>query len=129
MRHQKLHEAMNANPNYGLRIVGHSLGAGVASVLGLILRQEFPNLYCLCFSPPGCVFSERTATESKDYACSYVLHNDIVPRLSYDSLDSLRNDLVEIIARIKVPKHKVGFLVSFCIARFFDDTSCSTLWL
>lgn len=98
---------MDANPGYGLRIVGHSLGAGVAAVLGLMLRKQYPNLYCLCFSPPGCVFTERTARESKDFVCSYVLHNDIVPRLSYNSLVNLRNDLIECIARLKVPKHEV----------------------
>ena len=91
--HKILHEAMKEHPDFGLRIIGHSLGAGVSAILGLMLRQQFPNLYCLCFSPPGCVFSERTARESKDYACSYVLHNDIVPRLSYNSLVNFRNDV------------------------------------
>ena len=80
---------------------------GVAAVLGLMLRKQYPKLYVLGFSPPGCVFSERMAEESKEFVCSYVLHNDIVPRLSYHSLVNLRNDLVEIIARIKVPKHQV----------------------
>jgi len=108
-RHKILDKAMEANPDFGLRIIGHSLGAGVAAMLGRVLRKQFPNLYCLCFSPPGCVFSERTAKESKDYVCSYVLHNDIVPRLSYASLCNLRTDLIEMIARIKVPKHKVFY--------------------
>lgn len=103
----KLDETMCAHPDFGIRIVGHSLGAGVAAMLGLMLRQQYPSLYCLCFSPPGCVFSERTARESKCYVCSFVLHNDMVPRLSFDSLANLRNDLIEMIARIKVPKHKV----------------------
>jgi hypothetical protein len=84
-----------------------SLGAGVAAILGLMLRQQFPNLYCLCFSPPGCVFSAKIAKESQSYVCSYVLHNDIVPRLSYRSLVNLRSDLFEIISRVKVPKHEV----------------------
>lgn len=106
-RHRILDEALEAHSDFGLRIIGHSLGAGVAAMLGRMLRQQYPNLYCLCFSPPGCVFSERTAKESKDYVCSYVLHNDIVPRLSYESLVNFRNDLIEMIARIKCPKHKV----------------------
>ena len=106
-RHQILDKAMEAHPGFGLRIVGHSLGAGVAAMLGRMLRQQYPTVYCLCFSPPGCVFSERTARESKDYVCSYVLHNDIVPRLSYESLVNFRNDLIEMIARIKCPKHEV----------------------
>ena len=69
-RHKILDEAMEAHSEYGLRIVGHSLGAGVAAVLGRMMKQQYPNLYCLSFSPPGCVFSERTALECKDYVCS-----------------------------------------------------------
>jgi sn1-specific diacylglycerol lipase len=107
MRHRILDDAMKSHPDFGLRIIGHSLGAGVAAMLGRILKQQYPKLFCLCFSPPGCVFSERTAEESKDYVCSYVLHNDIVPRLSYDSLVNFRNDLVEMISRMKCPKHQV----------------------
>lgn len=69
-RHKILDEAIEAHPDFGLRIIGHSLGAGVAAMLGRMLRQQYKNLYCLCFSPPGCVFSERTAKESKQYVCS-----------------------------------------------------------
>mmetsp|Transcript_4889 Transcript_4889/g.8404 ORF Transcript_4889/g.8404 Transcript_4889/m.8404 type:complete len:873 (-) Transcript_4889:63-2681(-) len=102
-----LHNAFEDHPEFNLRIMGHSLGAGVAAVLGLMMRKEYPQLRCLCFSPPGCVFTERTAKESKEYIWAYVLHNDIIPRLSYQSLANLRNDVIEMIARIKVPKHKV----------------------
>lgn len=106
-RHSILEKAIADHPDFGLRFVGHSLGAGVAAVLGRFFRNTYPKLRCLCFSPPGCVFSERTAQESKGYAWSYVLHHDIVPRLSYDSLSNLRNDLIEMVERLKVPKHKV----------------------
>eukprot|EP00984_Skeletonema_dohrnii_P003187 scaffold1062_cov98-Skeletonema_dohrnii-CCMP3373.AAC.4 len=102
-----LHNAFEDHPEFNLRIMGHSLGAGVAAVLGLMMRKEYPQLRCLCFSPPGCVFTERTVKESKEYIWSYVLHNDIIPRLSYQSLANLRNDVIEMIARIKVPKHQV----------------------
>ena len=98
---------MEENPAFGLRLIGHSLGAGVAAVLGVMLRRQFPSLYCLCFSPPGCVFTSGIAAESKKFCCSFVLHDDLVPRLSFDSLVRLRNELVELIARIKVPKHCV----------------------
>ena len=107
MRHNLLGTTFEAHPDFGLRIIGHSLGGGVAAMLGRILKQQYSKLYCLCFSPPGCVFTERTAKESMAYCCSYVLHNDIVPRLSYESLVNLRNDLVEMISRIKCPKHQI----------------------
>jgi len=102
-----LRNAFEDHPEFNLRIIGHSLGAGVAAVLGLMMRKQYPLLRCLCFSPPGCVFTPRIAEISKEFAWSYVLHNDIVPRLSYHSLANMRNDVIEMIARIKVPKHQV----------------------
>ena len=42
--------------DYQLIVSGHSLGAGVASVLALLLRKSYPDLHCYALSPPGCVF-------------------------------------------------------------------------
>ena len=42
--------------DYKLVITGHSLGAGVASILAVLLRPQFPDLVCYAFSPPGCIF-------------------------------------------------------------------------
>jgi len=39
-----LKKAMNANPEFNVRVTGHSLGAGVASVLGLMMRRQYPQL-------------------------------------------------------------------------------------
>ena len=44
------------------------------------------------------------AEECKDYLTSYVLDHDIVPRLSLESLENLRNDMLDMIARLKVTK-------------------------
>jgi len=38
---------------YKLVITGHSLGAGTASLLAILLRNSFPTLQCYAFSPPG----------------------------------------------------------------------------
>ena len=38
---------------YKLVITGHSLGAGVACVLGILLQPEYPKLHCYAYSPPG----------------------------------------------------------------------------
>ena len=48
---------IDENPDYQLVITGHSLGAGVASVLAVLLkpRSKYRNLVCYAFSPPGCV--------------------------------------------------------------------------
>ena len=44
---------------YKLVVTGHSLGAGVASVLAFLLYQSKDykdRIICYAFSPPGCVF-------------------------------------------------------------------------
>ena len=92
---------------YTLRVVGHSLGAGVAAVLATFLRPQYPSLRCLAFSPPGCVFSRRLANECKDYVTSYVLGDDVVPRLGLASMENLRHELLVCLSKIKVPKHEV----------------------
>lgn len=49
-----LHHAPERGSNdFRLVLVGHSLGAGTASILGILLRQEHPDLQCYCYSPPG----------------------------------------------------------------------------
>jgi len=94
-------------PGYRLRIVGHSLGAGTAAVLGLMLRSKHPTLRCLSYEPPGCVFSEGLARSCAEYVTSFVHNDDVVPRLSLRSMEHLRDDVLDTIARIKVPKREV----------------------
>lgn len=92
-------------PDYRLYVVGHSLGAGVAAVLGVMLRQCYPTLKVLCFEPPGCVMTKKLAEQ--DYITSYVLAFDIVPRLSRTSLEYLRDDVLAMISRTAVPKYRI----------------------
>lgn len=47
------HNPERGTHNFKLVIVGHSLGAGTAAILALLLRQSYPNLYCYAYSPPG----------------------------------------------------------------------------
>ena len=39
-----LHKALEEHPEFDLKIIGHSLGAGVAAVLGLMMRKQYPLL-------------------------------------------------------------------------------------
>ena len=85
--------------HYRLVIVGHSLGAGVASILAVLLKDYFPDLVCYAYSPPGCVFrsvcipsvsvylpslilqcSFPLVQYSKEFITSVVIGNDMVPR-------------------------------------------------
>lgn len=67
---------------YQLVITGHSLGAGIASILALLIKLNlnFPNMTCYAFSPPGSLFSFPLAQYCKMFITSVILGNDIVPR-------------------------------------------------
>ena len=94
-------------PTYELRVVGHSLGAGVATLLSYVLRAKFATLKVYGFAPPGCTLTWKLATDCMPWTTSFVLDNDIVPRLSVLALEDLRDEVLELIGRIKVPKYKV----------------------
>jgi hypothetical protein len=76
-------------------------------MLSVLLRPTYPNLRCLAFSPPGCVFSANLADECSRWLTTYVLDDDVVPRLSIESVEDLRNSVLEMICRIKIPKYQV----------------------
>lgn len=117
--------------DYTLRLVGHSLGAATATLLSYMLRSKFPNLRCLNYSPVGCAFTWDLATGCSEWCDSFFVDSDIVPRLSLESMDKLRDDMLEGIGRLKVPKIQVarhavghyGLLAcgTFCHRLFSDD--------
>ena len=47
------HNLAKGTQDFGLILVGHSLGAGTAAILAILLKQEFTNLQCFSYSPPG----------------------------------------------------------------------------
>ncbi len=85
-------------------ITGHSLGAGIASVLSLMYRRQYPTLRCYSYGTPGSVFDEKLCAEVSPFTTSVVLGNDIVCRLNFHALSHLRNDIFECISRAKVNK-------------------------
>jgi sn1-specific diacylglycerol lipase len=108
-RHGKLDEILKGEySGYRLRVCGHSLGAACATILSLFLRPRYPKVRCLAFSPPGCVLSKDLAEECSRWQTSYVLDADIVPRLSIESFEDLRDELLETVCRIKIPKYQIS---------------------
>ena len=110
---------------YSLRFCGHSLGAATATLVSYMLRQKFPSLRCLNYSPPGCTFTWEMSTGCKEWCTSCVLDSDLVPRLSVNAMERLRDEVLELIGRIKVPKIEVArrFVHSTLWGiRLFNDT-------
>ncbi|XP_035723730.1 sn1-specific diacylglycerol lipase alpha-like isoform X4 [Vespa mandarinia] len=91
---------------FGLTLVGHSLGAGTAAILAILLRQEYPDLICFSFAPPGGLLSMPAQQYSQEFTTSVVVGKDVVPRLGLRQMESLRADLINAIKRSVDPKWK-----------------------
>ncbi|XP_074029499.1 inactivation no afterpotential E [Leptinotarsa decemlineata] len=92
--------------SFELVIVGHSLGAGTASILGILLRERHPSLLCYCYSPPGGLLSSPAVEYTKEFTVSVVVGKDVVPRIGLHQMETLRTDLINAIKRSVDPKWK-----------------------
>nr|XP_020495794.1 sn1-specific diacylglycerol lipase beta [Labrus bergylta] len=102
-----LNQAFSIAPEYKLVITGHSLGAGTASLLAILLRNSFPTLQCYAFSPPGGLLSKALADYSKDFVVSIVLGKDLVPRLSIPNMEDLKRRILKIVSNCNKPKYRI----------------------
>uniref|UniRef100_A0AAR5Q0G7 Diacylglycerol lipase-alpha n=1 Tax=Dendroctonus ponderosae TaxID=77166 RepID=A0AAR5Q0G7_DENPD len=92
--------------DFEIVIVGHSLGAGTASILGILMRQIYPTLQCFCYSPPGGLLSAPAVEYTKEFTVSVVIGKDVVPRIGLHQMETLRTDLINAIKRSVDPKWK-----------------------
>lgn len=88
---------LQGNPGFGLWVVGHSLGAGVASLLVALWRDKYPFVQGYAFAPPG-VLSLDQARALRDNLTAVVLGDDLICRLSLGSVEDLRNAIVAMCA-------------------------------
>ncbi|XP_043958350.1 diacylglycerol lipase-beta [Gambusia affinis] len=102
-----LNQAFSVAPEYKLVVTGHSLGAGTAALLAILLRTSFPTLQCYSFSPPGGLLSKALAEYSKDFVVSVVLGKDLVPRLSIPNMEDLKRRILKIVANCNKPKYRI----------------------
>ncbi|KAF2349357.1 Reverse transcriptase domain, partial [Trinorchestia longiramus] len=91
---------------YDLVLVGHSLGAGTAAILAILLKQHYSNLSCFAYSPPGGLLSKPVLEFTKEFITSVVVGKDVVPRIGLHQMETLRADLITAIQHSQEPKWK-----------------------
>ncbi|XP_058108635.1 uncharacterized protein LOC131251736 [Magnolia sinica] len=87
-------KALSKNPDYKIKIVGHSLGGGTAALLTYVLReqQEFSTTTCVSFAPAACMTWEL-AESGVPFITSVINGADLVPTFSAASVDDLRSEV------------------------------------
>ncbi|KAG7385104.1 hypothetical protein PHYBOEH_009177 [Phytophthora boehmeriae] len=80
------------NEGYHIVFAGHSLGAGCAALLSIMLQKEFEDLECFAYAVPACV-NLSVAESCNDFVHSIVLRDDFVPRAKASNVLKLVEEL------------------------------------
>ncbi|VDD90467.1 unnamed protein product [Enterobius vermicularis] len=123
-QHNILDNLTKMFPTYNLVVCGHSLGAGVATLLTLLLKQNYTSIRCFAFSPPGCVISENGLEETNQYVFSIIVGDDVVPRMSYQTLHKLKYSVID--ALVASNNAKFEIIIRGCFRLFFSSPWQST---
>lgn len=91
-----------ASQGYDVVITGHSLGAGVASLLVDMLRNKLSNVRAVVYGSPSCVDRE-TAKLLERHVLSVVLRDDFISRVTPQSIRLLMSELL--VFRAQVFRH------------------------
>lgn len=105
--HSVLDRAFNQFPEYSLVLTGHSLGAGVAVLVALKLRPKYPDLKVYAFSTPAGLISREAARYTERFVFTVGVGDDLVMRLSVDSIENLRTKVIQTIHATKLPKYRI----------------------
>jgi len=90
-------ETLKKHEGYGLVVVGHSLGAGTATLLTMLIHSEYNiPVHCYAFAPPS-VVSLDIAKRVNPLVTSVVLNDDFICRLSWGSLEDLKQVILHLL--------------------------------
>jgi sn1-specific diacylglycerol lipase len=62
---------------------------------------------CFTFAPPGCVVSIEAVAVTEQFVCTVVVGDDLVTRLTYQSMHRLKKNIVEVINHSEQAKYEI----------------------
>eukprot|EP00842_Homolaphlyctis_polyrhiza_P002976 jgi/Hompol1/367/HPOL_002148-RA len=90
------------------------LSRGVAALLAYFLRKDgYLSTRCYAYEPPGSLLSAEAVPLFEQFCVSVVTGDDLVPRLSRNSMDILKMDVDRLINANQIPKYRVFGSVLF----------------
>uniref|UniRef100_K3ZHW6 Fungal lipase-type domain-containing protein n=1 Tax=Setaria italica TaxID=4555 RepID=K3ZHW6_SETIT len=90
-----LSKAVEQFPEYRIKIIGHSMGAGIAAILTYMLREDnkLSSSSCIAFGPAACMTWDL-AESGNDFITTVVNRNDLVPSLGRASAAIIRTEVM-----------------------------------
>jgi hypothetical protein len=109
--------------HYRIVVTGHSMGAGIGSILTYLLRKQgFKQARCYSYCAPAST-NDLVGTMFEEFCISIVNGHDIVSRLSHYAFLVMRDDLERLMLDCDVPKYKV--MANFLIPKLFGRKKIS----
>ncbi|KAI4462137.1 diacylglycerol lipase -related [Holotrichia oblita] len=102
-----LDKALALYPEYGLVLTGHSLGAGVAALLAIIMRPKYPDLRVYAFAAPAGLLSREAARVTESFVFTVGVGDDFVMRLGVDSIENVRTGIIQTLHASRLPKYRI----------------------
>lgn len=99
-----LERALAQYPTYDFVITGHSLGAGLAVLIGAKLRSMFPDLKVFGFATPAGLLSREAAMFTEEFVFTLTVGDDFVARMSLEGVETLKMGILETLQSSKLPK-------------------------
>eukprot|EP00943_MAST-04B_sp_MAST-4B-sp1_P007817 g7817.t1 len=91
---------------YEMIITGHSLGAGIATILTLMLHKKLPRVRGIVYSPPPCL-SAPLVKYTRNFITAVSVGGDFVGRLSPQNMSRMKRRMVALLQATNVEKYRV----------------------
>lgn len=86
MQDNLLEKALNQYPEYDFVITGHSLGAGLAVLVGAKLYSKYPTLKVFGFATPSGLLSREAVKFTEHFVYTVIVGDDFIARTSLEAV-------------------------------------------